>query len=151
MLLNEQQIQERIETNKRLLDLPETLQTGKLPDYSEDVIIRQPYFEAEMHVNPSGIIEPLYKVGESDGGRPVARQDHPDYMPKGVIVKTSKKAEAEGLEVGMVVWIPIHVAVSQAYEFLIEKNNIVDKPQGFKKIPYRVIEYIEQEKYQNEN
>jgi len=149
MLLNEQQIQERIQTNKALLDLPKSLQTGNLPSYSADILIRQFYFEAEMHVNEAGIIEPLYRVGESDGGRPVARQDHPDFQPRGVIVKLSEKAKAEGLEVGQIVWIPIHVAASQAYEFLVEKESIVDKPCGFKKIPYRLIEYIEQEKYSN--
>ncbi len=151
MLLNADQVNHRIKTNKELLTVAKEVEEGYLPPYSEDLIVRQFYYEAELHINSSGIIEPVYRVGETDGGRPVARQDAPEYQPRAVIVKLSDKAKAEGLEEGMVVWLPYHVAMSQAYDFLIEKANLIDMPKGYKKIPYRLIEYIEKQRYTNED
>ncbi len=150
MLLNEKQIQERIEKNKQLLTIPQKIQEGSLPANSEDMIVRHMYYEIEMKVDPvTGLIEPLYKVHQSDGGREVARIDTPVFSTRAVVVKLSQKAEEAGYKVGDIVWLPIHVAESPAYEFFIERESPVIMPDGFKRVPYRLIEFIEKDPYTN--
>ena len=147
MFLTEDQIELRDKVNANMMELPTELEEGNLPPFCEDVLVRLFYLPVESGINESGLIEPKYKLGESDGGKIIASIDDNPYQRRGVIVKTSPKSEAEGLTVGMIVWLPLHVYQSSAYDVLYHKDHAVDNAEGFKKIPFRNIEYIEKALY----
>lgn len=147
MFLSQDQINEREYTNSHMFEIPEEIANGYLPDYSENLLVRMFYLPVVSMTNESGLIEPKYKLGESDGGKVIASIDDYPFQRRGVILKLSKKAADEGLSVGQVVWLPNHIYNSPAYDLLYHKAAPVDKSEGYKLIPFRNVEYIESELY----
>ena len=140
MFLSESEIKRRLEHNKNIAVVPDSVKKGTL--LGDNLIIKLFYFEAEA-TTENGIIEPRYKIGESDGGRPVAYIDDFPFQARGVVMKTGDHDNCKPYKEGDIVWINFRTAINGSYDFLFDKSSPVDKPTGFKRIPTVLVEFIE--------
>lgn len=102
MFLSESEIKRRLEHNKNIAVVPDSIKKGTL--LGDNLIIKLFYFEAEA-TTENGIIEPRYKIGESDGGRPVAYIDDFPFQARGVVMKTGDHDNCKPYKEGDIVWM----------------------------------------------
>lgn len=145
MLLNSTAVTERKKINANIFtNVDKTVIEGKLqPDM---VLIKCFYYEVEMSVSEAGILQPVYKMGQSDGGKPVANIEDYPFQDRGVVINVGEKAEYLGYQVGDIVWISNRFGKSHSFFDAREEPSVEDK--GYKLVPVAAIELKEPKKYE---
>lgn len=138
MLISEQEIQKRRDYNANIMEVSEDLQKAIIPN--KQLLVKLYYFEVET-VTRNGVIEPRYSVGESEGGRPIARFDDQPFQARGVVVKVGEGIDSP-VKVGDEVWVDPRIVGTGGFDFLTDRKFPVSKPNGMKLVFINQIEVI---------
>lgn len=93
----------------------------------------------------SGLSIPLYEAYQTEGGRPSAKLSDKTYLAQGEVILCSpsaaKKLEEQGtpISIGQKVFVTMS-SVSPAYQFFMDRSNLVLEFDGHILIPYTFIE-----------
>lgn len=137
-MISTDEITKRQEYNKNILDAPSQIKEGKI--LGKNVLIKLLYYEVET-TTKNGVIEPRYKVFETEGGRPGVNIDDTPWQRRGVVVKVGDEVTND-IKEGDFVWVSPMV-LRDGFDFLINPEHPVDKPCGYKRVPVSMIELIE--------
>ena len=148
MFLSEQERSKRIAYNQELSlptrellnTIPKVIIDGEL--YGDFVIVKLQYY-IDFTTTESGLIEPSFKIGETADGRPKASFKDNEFSPVGRIVKVGDEGNSKKYTTGDKVWIDFRMLNSNGYDFLIDLENPVAKPQGYVRIPSQLITFVE--------
>lgn len=97
-------------------------------------------------VTESGIVIPLSKLAESDGGRVVTELSKQKHLPQGTVVSIGKQATkkleelSETLSVGDRVYVSAQVFNSKSYDFAIDRSQLLSDNDGHVCVPHVLIE-----------
>jgi len=141
-MYSEKQIKEHEDWNKNIKDIPEIIKEGSLSN-KEDLIIK-PFKVTLVSKTKGGIIEPRFKVGATEGGRPKSEIDNPTWQSRALVVKAHPEAEHD-IKEGQIIWFRPNFTRNNDLWLLLERDLPVSKPSGYMKINHNWVEFIEKQ------
>jgi hypothetical protein len=139
-MYSEKQIKEHEQWNEDINIIPSMIAKGQL-NTKDDVIVK-PFKITLVTKTKSGIIEPRYRAGVTDGGRPKSEIDNPTWQSRGVIVKVHPQAE-HNMKEGDIVWFRPNFTRNNDLWLLTERDLPVSKPSGYMKLNQNWVEFVE--------
>lgn len=141
-MYSEKQIKEHEEWNENIYDVPDIIKNGKM-GRKEDIIVK-PFKITLVTKTKGGIIEPRYRAGVTDGGRPKSEIDNPTWQSRGLVVKVHPDAE-HGYKAGQIIWFRPNFVRNNDLWLLLERDLPVSKPSGYMRLNENWIEFIEKD------
>lgn len=142
MFISEQEAIKRKHHNDNIADVPEVIANGTI--FGDWVIVKLLYY-TDHTITEGGLIEPSFKIGETADGRPKPTFNDKAFAPVGYISKVGDGEIASKYKVGSKIWLDYRNLNTGTYDFLLDMENPVSKPQGFVRVPAQLITFIEHE------
>ena len=115
--------------------------------FGDKILVKMLRYEAPS-TTESGLLNPRYKIGESDGGKMIASIDDHPYQTRGVVVAKGDSDLLSKINIGQIVWINIRHSTNPAYDIVLDRDLQVAEPTEYKLFNSSVIELATPEIYE---
>lgn len=147
-MYSEKQIEEHKHWNETITEIPEVIMAGQIG--TKDQVLVKPFKIELVTTTKHGIIEPKYRVGATEGGRPKSEIDTVVWQSRGLVVKVHPDAEHD-YEPGQIVWFRPNFTRNNDLWLLIDRELPVAKPSGYLLLNQNWIQFIEGEVENNKH
>lgn len=141
-MYSDKQIEEHKEWNEKINEIPQIILDGKLG--SKENVLVKPFKLELVTKTKSGLIEPKYRVGATEGGRAKSEIDSVVWQSRGLVVKVHPDAEHD-FKPGQIVWFRPNFTRNNDLWLLIDRELPVAKPSGYLLLNQNWIQFIEKD------